>query len=257
MAEAWRIAEPLGLPEPYEVIEIEHRTATILELGLAPVGDALQYRGVPAAGGRCREGAAARVLDRQRATPGRAAVVAGHARAGRTTSDWEHARLHIGDQVSVSGPYGRFVDDPAATAPALFLAAGSGLAPIRALLEAALAAGRRRSLSLIFSARTQAEVIDRERFNDWDAQHRGFRYERTLTRGPGPPPRGRIPTLLGSLFPELGDHDVFIAGTPGFVRDCAAAADALGARRASVYTEVFYADPWPWTEAPAETTEPR
>jgi CDP-4-dehydro-6-deoxyglucose reductase, E3 len=180
MAEAWRIAEPLGLPEPYEVIEIERRTATILELGLAPVGDALQY--LP--------GEYVLLEDRAGKVPPRSYSIANAPRRdgwlsllvthvpGGVSSRWVHERLHVGDQVSVSGPYGRFVDDPAATAPALFLAAGSGLAPVRALLEAALAAGRRRSLSLIFSARTEAEVIDRERFIDWDAHHRGFRYQR-------------------------------------------------------------------------------
>jgi hypothetical protein len=44
---------------------------------------------------------------------------------------------------------------------------------------------------------------------------------------------------------------VFVAGAPGFVLACAVAADALGAPRAQVHTQVFFAEPQPWT-SPAE-----
>lgn len=36
------------------------------------------------------------------------------------TSAWVHEHLRAGDEVSLSGPYGTFVDDPSSTAPALF-----------------------------------------------------------------------------------------------------------------------------------------
>ena len=63
-----------------------------------------------------------------------------------------HDRLRVGEQVIISGPCGTFADDDStSTAPALFLAAGSGLAPIRSLLEAALAADARQALALVFS----------------------------------------------------------------------------------------------------------
>jgi CDP-4-dehydro-6-deoxyglucose reductase, E3 len=171
------------------------------------------------------------------------------------TSLWVHDRLRVGQTVGLSGPYGTFVDDPTLSSPALFLAAGSGLAPIRALIEAALTSGDRRELTLIFSARTEADVIDRERFERWEAQHERFRFIRTLTRGAGRPPRGRIPALLARLYAELSDRDVFIAGAPGFVLACAAAADALGARRERVHTEVFFVEPQPWTGEPVQVRE--
>ena len=48
-------------------------------------------------------------------------------------STWLYRGLRIGDRVLVSGPYGTFVADPGADGSVLCLAAGSGLAPIRAL----------------------------------------------------------------------------------------------------------------------------
>ena len=240
---------PVSFEERYEVAGIERPTATIAELWLRPLDGTLEYLPVEYV----------LLEDDRHEMPPRSFSVANAPRADGLisllvtrvaqgeTSLWLHDRLRVGQTVHVSGPYGTFVDDPAVTAPALLLAAGSGLAPIRALIEAALANGVRSGLTLIFSARTEADVIDRERFEHWQALHERFRFIRTLTRGAGPPPRGRIPVLLPTLFADLSDHDVFIAGAPGFVRACAVAADALGARREHVHTEVFFIEPQPWT----------
>ena len=255
MAEGWAdpsgaaIPAPMSLEESYGVIGIERRTATIAELWLRPRGGALEY--LP--------GEYVLLEDRERRVSPRSFSIANAPRPDGLisllvtrvpdgeTSTWVHERLHVGEEVSVSGPYGTFVEDPTSTGPALFLAAGSGLAPIRSLLEAAVAANTRSSLTLIFSARSEADVIDRDRFADWESRHASFRFIRTLTRVAGPPPRGRVPALLPQLYADLSDHDVFIAGAPGFVLACAAAADAIGARRERVHTEVFFVEPRPWT----------
>lgn len=242
------IPEPLAFEERYEVARLERPTSTIVELWLRPLdAEVLDY--LP--------GEYVLLEDRERTVPPRSFSIANAPRPdglisllatrvpGGQNSTWIHERLRVGQQVSVSGPYGTFVEDPAATDPAVFLAAGSGLAPIRALLEAGLAAHARSSLTLIFSARSEADVIDRERFEAWQSEHPWFRFIRTLTRGAGPPPHGRIPALLPTLQGSLHGHDVFIAGAPAFVLACAAAADALGASRARVHTEVFFVEPQP------------
>jgi CDP-4-dehydro-6-deoxyglucose reductase, E3 len=252
------IPAPTSFEEPYEVIGIEHRTATIVELWLRPLGSVLEY--LP--------GEYVLLSDVRDEVPLRSFSVANASRSDGLisllvtrvnegeTSLWVHDRLWVGQAVSISGPYGTFVDDQTVTAPALFLAAGSGLAPIRALVEAALARGSRRGLTLVFSARTEADVIDRERFEQWQAEDERFRFIRTLTRGGGPHARGRIPALLPELYADLSGHDVFVAGAPGFVRACAAAAEALGVRREHAHTEVFFVEPQPWTGGPGEGAEP-
>lgn len=248
------IPAPASFEEPYEVVGIEHPTATIAELWLRPLASVLEY--LP--------GEYVLLADDRDEVPPRSFSVANAPRSDGLisllvtrvsdgeTSRWVHDRLRLGQTVSISGPYGTFVDDPAATAPVLFLAAGSGLAPIRALVEAALARSSRRELTLVFSARTDADVIDRERFQQRQSEHERFRFIRTLTRGAGPHARGRIPALLPRLYADLSGHDVFVAGAPGFVRACATAAEALGARREHVHTEVFFVEPQPWTGEPAQ-----
>ena len=165
---------------------------------------------------------------------------------GGQLSSWVHDLLSPGDRVLLSGPYGSFTAAPGEPAPVLFLAGGSGLAPVRALAEAALRRRTGTPVVLFFSARTQRDLIDDERFLGWQRRCSGFRYLRTLTRAGGPPPAGRIPVILADWFPDLSGWRVYIAGAPGFVTACTAAARARGARPGRVHTEEFFTEPQPW-----------
>lgn len=231
--------------EPYRVAAVHAVTPVIAEVWLEPVSAPLEYRPGQYV---LLEDAVGEIVPRSFSVAnapradGRLSLLVTRVPGGQA-SEWIHGRLSAGDEVLVSGPYGTFVDDGRSTAPAWYLAGGSGLAPVRALLEDA---PPRRALTLVFSARTEADVIDAGL-----GREPRFRFVRTLTRGPGPPPHGRIPGLLADLAGDLSDADVFVAGASGFVTACAAAARALGAARARIRTEVFYAEPEPWTATPA------
>ena len=241
------IDEAVSIPDrdeaPYRVSAIEQRTSAIAEVWLRPLGEPMDYR----------PGEYVLLEDGRRRVPPRSYSIANAPRLdgqvsllvtrvpGGKTSVWVHG-LRVGEEVTVTGPYGTFVSDPSSNAPCLYLAAGSGLAPIRALAEAALEATPPRPLTLVFSARTEADVLDRDRFRRWQAVHPHFRFIRTLTRGPGADPHGRIPEVMPGLCPDLAHHEVFVAGAPGFVGACAAAAEALGAPRERVHTERFFVE---------------
>ncbi len=175
---------------------------------------------------------------------------------GGQISGWVHDELRLGDRVLVSGPYGSFTAAPGEPGPVLFLAGGSGLAPVRALAEAALRDRACAPVALFFSARTQRDLIGDQRLRSWQRRHPGrFQYLRTLTRADGPPPTGRIPAILGDWFDDLSGWRVYIAGAPGFVTACAAAARARGAKPGRVHTEEFFTEPRPRGAAPADVDE--
>jgi CDP-4-dehydro-6-deoxyglucose reductase len=230
------------------VASIARRTPTIVEVLLRPTGAPLRF--LP--------GQYVLLGDLEYRVPVRSYSVANAPRdsgeltllvtevAGGETSGWVHRRLRAGDRVLVSGPYGTFVADPGSTAPALYLAGGSGLAPVRALAEAAVVGGRPAQATLFFSARTEADLIDADVFARWERERPGFRYLRTLTRAEEAPPLGRIPALLPELFPDLAGHDVFVAGAPGFVDACTEAVRACGAGAGRLHTEAFFEEPHPW-----------
>lgn len=164
---------------------------------------------------------------------------------GGETSGWIRNDLAVGDEVSVAGPYGTFTTGLLDSGPRLYLAGGAGLAPILALLEGTLETAPL-DTCLIVSARTESDVACRSRLLEWQASRPWFRFLRTLTRAEGPPPLGRIPTILPGLFPKLDGYSVFSAGGPGFVDACAAAAIRLGVAEGRVHTEAFFSEPQPW-----------
>jgi CDP-4-dehydro-6-deoxyglucose reductase len=166
------------------------------------------------------------------------------------TSGWVHDRLRGGDRVTLTGPFGTFLPDPDRSGPVLLLAAGSGMAPARALAEDLLTSEPGRPVTLVFSARAAADTIDDDRFRGRAATHRDFRYLLTLTRDRSAPPGPHVPELLARTFDTLAGWEVFASGPPGFVTACAAAALDLGTDPAAVHTEEFFADPQPWLGAP-------
>ncbi len=246
----------------FTMVGKHQRTPVIAELLLRPAGPRLPYRpgqyvllGDPDAELVVRSYSIANAPRRD----GLISLLVTRVPGGQVSS-WVHDVLSPGDKVLLSGPYGAFTAVPGEPGPVLFLAGGSGLAPVRALAGAAL---RDRTLSpvvLFFSARTPRDLIDGKRFQRWQRRHPGrFRYLRTLTRADGPPPAGRIPVILGGWFPDLSGWQVYIAGAPGFVTASAAAAQACGARPGQVHTEEFFTEPQPWGAAqqPAAATGSR
>ena len=218
------------------------RTPRILELRLRPLGSPMRYwPGQYVSLGDPENGIPARSYSIANAPrpDGEISLQVSRVDDGMT-SCWIHDRLEVGSRVSLSGPYGTFIGNPSAETPVLCLAAGSGLAPIMALAEAALGRGYRQPVTLLFSARTHADLYEQGRLALWQARHRRFRFIRTLTREQGEEPTGRIPEILPEMFPDLQEYSVFIAGSPEFVDECLAVVRSLGAREELIHSEGFH-----------------
>jgi CDP-4-dehydro-6-deoxyglucose reductase len=224
------------------VVERLVRTHRIVELRLRPVGKPLRYW----------PGQYVLLHHPDNRTPPRAYSIANASRhdgeislqiarvEGGGISNWVHDAVKVGDRIKLSGPYGTFIGDPAAETPVLCLAAGTGLAPIMALAEAALSRGYRQPVTVLFSAPTSDDLYDIGRLLLWQAKYRNFKFVRTLTREQGEAPLGRIPAILPEMFPDLSKYSVYAAGSPEFVEACIAAARALGAKEALIHTEGFF-----------------
>jgi CDP-4-dehydro-6-deoxyglucose reductase, E3 len=227
------------------------RTPRIVEIRLRPIGDNLRYwPGQYLMVGDEASGVPARPYSIANAPrpDGEISLLVAHVPGG-ATSGWIHDAVEAGARVSVSGPYGTFVGDPAVEGPVLCLAAGSGLAPILALTDAALRRGFRYPVTVVLSARHPDDVFDVGPMAWWTARHRQFRFVvcRTGAGELAPGQRqGRVSAVLPELFDDLHDHSVFIAGSPEFVADCVTAVHSLGARPELIYVEGYHA------QAPAE-----
>ncbi|NWO07242.1 MAG: 2Fe-2S iron-sulfur cluster binding domain-containing protein [Alteromonadaceae bacterium] len=227
----------------FVIVDRRELAARVLELTLRPVGKPIRYwPGQYVTLGDEREGISRRAYSISNAPRPDGELVLQIAQVeDGITSRWVHETLKIGDSIKVNGAYGTFIGDPSAETPVLCLAAGTGLAPILDLAEAAMRRGYNKRVDLIFSARTAEDVYGMGLMAWWRAKHRKFDYKITLTREKREGYlHGRIDSLLPELYPDLSEHSLFIAGSPEFVNACEASAKALGAQDSMIHKEGFF-----------------
>lgn len=219
------------------------RSPTIKEVHLRPVGAPLRYwPGQYVMLGDERNGVTPKPYSIANAprTDGDLVLLVSRAPDGHTSS-WIHDEVDAGARVTIAGPYGTFIGDPGTETPVLCLASGSGLAPILALTDAALRRGFDKPVTIVYSARSPADVFDEGLMAWWTAKHRRFRFVVTYTGDDVPHGAlaGRIPTILHTVAADLSGTSVYIAGNPDFVDDCATAAVRLGAADDRLHVERY------------------
>lgn len=235
--------------QPFVVTDRIERSDRIVELHMRPVGQPMRYwpGQYVVLGGR--EGPAPRCYSIANAPRADGEIVLQVARIdGTGTSRWIHEALLPGTVTSIDGPYGTFIGDPSVETPVLCLAAGTGLAPILALAEAALRRNYRKPVMLVISARSAADLYGEGLLQYWQRRYRNFKYKVTLTREDKEGfLSGRIQKILPELFTDLGLHSVFVAGGPEFVDAACEAVKALGALPQQIHTEGFFGQAAPET----------
>jgi len=120
--------------------------------------------------------------------------------------------LEPGVRVFAEGPSGVFTADRSVKRRALLIAGGSGIAPIRALLED-LPPGT----IMLYRASTPADVVFRREL-DWLARERGAEVWYVIGGRDEPGPRHLFtPGGMRQLIPDVARRDIFLCGPPGLV----------------------------------------
>ena len=91
--------------------------------------------------------------------------------------------LPVGAPVRFTGPWGTFVLDRAPEAEAVFIADGTGIAPIRPMLRRALVTATRHPLRLLYGAASPERLLYGDELEAMAREHAGFRFERVPSAG--------------------------------------------------------------------------
>ena len=139
---------------------------------------------------------------------------------GHLTS-WLHEADRSGSKVEVCGPYGNFwLRDT--HRPLMFVCGGSGMAPIKALLEQVSAQGFTRNVTLIFGARSQHDLycVDELRSIAGQANER-FEFLPVLSEEPENSDwtglRGMCTEFIVDSVDNIQNCDAYLCGPPGMV----------------------------------------
>jgi len=140
---------------------------------------------------------------------------------GLATDGWIFKDLAVGDQIALSGPYGRFVLREDRTEPAILIAGGTGLAPIASMIKRALEEGVDNvgHLTLYQGARTREWMYDVDLFRSLAAAHPDrFTYRPCLSEETAEGfASGLVTEVLESDHETLKGHVGYVCGPPGMV----------------------------------------
>jgi NAD(P)H-flavin reductase/nitrite reductase/ring-hydroxylating ferredoxin subunit len=136
---------------------------------------------------------------------------------GGLFTDRVFGTLAVGDVLLLEGPGGNFYLRESA-APILLLASGTGFAPIKALVEQAIATGNTRTMRLYWGGRKQADLYMDALCRDWAQALPWFEYIPVLSEAtPESNWQGRTGFVhLAAMHdhPDLSQHEVYACGAP-------------------------------------------
>ncbi|WP_308363449.1 MULTISPECIES: globin domain-containing protein [unclassified Streptomyces] len=141
-----------------------------------------------------------------------------HVRAvpGGSVSEALVHRAAVGDVLQLGPPMGDMVLDAAVHSELLCVAGGTGLAPIRALIEEVARRGGRHQVDLFLGARTGAELYGVDDMLRMAQRHHWLTLRGAVSHEYIPGIRGSLPEVLAEYGPWY-QHDVFLSGPASMV----------------------------------------
>lgn len=148
----------------------------------------------------------------------------------------DFARIRVGTRVWLEGPYGTFTADKARNAPVVLVGGGSGIAPLRAILED-LTPANRPVVVLRISRREDAwflpelqQLVDRL----------GGRLHVVLGSRLSFAPRDPLsPAAFANLVPDVSGRVGFVCGPTGMTRAAMRGLRGAGMKSANLHTERY------------------
>lgn len=153
-----------------------------------------------------------------------------------------HSRSKPGDPVLIEGPFGASYLREQHVGPMLCVAGGSGLAPIKAIVEAAIACGMKQPIHVYFGARGERDLYLVDHFQTLARRHRHLRFTPVLSEAPSPA-RWRSGWVTDAVAEDLHTLDgwkAYVAGPPAMVEAAMRIGAARGLRAEDLHADVFY-----------------
>lgn len=163
---------------------------------------------------------------------------------GKVTS-WIHEVLRVGDQLTLTGPYGRFFVRKSANMASIFLAGGSGLSSPRSMILDLLEQGSTKPITLVYGARTRDELYYHEAFEALAARYPNFTYVPALSNEPEGSSwsgfRGFVHDAAKEHFDnDFRGHKAYLCGPPVMIDACITTLMQGRLFERDIYTEKFF-----------------
>jgi len=153
------------------------------------------------------------------------------------------ATLQPGKPLTVDLPHGSFMLQDEDTRPLVFVAGGTGFAPIKSMLDDLLKRGPRRRATLLWAVRRREHLYAMAAVQRWQRLLPGFRFLAAISDEAAPTEvpatAGMAHEALPGLCPTLAGHALYCCGAPPMVAAVRQAALALGLAASDFHADLF------------------
>lgn len=161
--------------------------------------------------------------------------------AGGATSAHVAETLKVGDSVRVEGPFGASYLRESHRGPIIAVAGGSGMAPIKSVVERALQKQLPQHIYFYFGVRSERDLYLHDHFAALAQQHKNLHFIPVLSEGGDSNLRnGLVHEAVAQDFDEVDGCTAYLAGPPVMVEAATLLLEQRGMRRIDIHADAFY-----------------
>lgn len=160
---------------------------------------------------------------------------------GGEFTDRQLATLEQGTTLDIELPHGQFRFHAEDYRPLVMVATGTGLAPIKSILESLMDDNDCPPVTLYWGARTPADLYLHDEILTWTERLYEFQYVPVLSRADESwaGRRGYVQDAVIADLPDLSEHAIYLCGSPAMIEDAKGAFLRHGASPEHIYSDIF------------------
>lgn len=161
--------------------------------------------------------------------------------AGGIASEHIHGVLKTGDKVELEFPLGSSYLRKSHSGPMLCIAGGSGLAPIKSIVETALANGMKQPIHVYHGVRNERDLYLIKHFQTLAEQYANLTFVVALSEAETTQyRRGFVTKAVADDLVNLDGWKAYVAGPPAMIGSAIQLALARGLRGEDIHADVFF-----------------
>lgn len=177
--------------------------------------------------------------------PGHEPIIELHIRhiEGGDFTGYVYYELEEKEILRIYGPLGNFYLREDSDKPIIFMAGGTGFAPIKGIIEYALEQGIQRPMYLYWGVRSQRDLYHHDLASQWAQEHEHIHYIPVLSHAESDEQwtgrSGFVHKAIMEDFPDLSAYDVYAGGSPAMVYAGRDAFEANGLDLSRYFSDAF------------------
>jgi Na+-transporting NADH:ubiquinone oxidoreductase subunit F len=156
---------------------------------------------------------------------------------------WAFDHCEVGDNISFTGPFGDFALSANSDTPMLFIAGGSGMAPVWSILQDMKEKKTGRTACYFFGALTQQDLFLTEQLYGLQKELTDFKFIPALSNEPPQSTwqgeRGLITDVVARHAPHCQNQQAYLCGSPGMINACIKVLKNSGMPEKNIFYDKF------------------